>query len=250
MADTGVDFWSSRSQPLPLFYREPHLLSLARHGGRTLRQIDGFGFARTTNAVPLTMAEFPMAVRHYPIVFSPGDRPTALAVVGLRRDANLMLDPDGRWAPGHYVPAYIRRYPFLLLDDRRNERLALAVDEAAGLLDGAEGRPLYVEGQPSDLVKGAMKFCVEFQRQQQATRAFGEALEQAGLLEERNVRVRGAEGHAVTLRGFRVVSEEKLAALPDETYLDWRRRNWLPSLYLHLASLAYWVPLAGRARAG
>src|SRR3546814_4459815 len=34
------------------------------------------------------------------------------AVLALHGDRNAFVDPDGRWLAEHYVPAYLRRFPF------------------------------------------------------------------------------------------------------------------------------------------
>jgi hypothetical protein len=42
----------------------------------------------------------------------------------------------------------------------------------------------------------------------------------------------------LTLCDFQIVDEAKFNALPDDVFLDWRRRGWLPLVYAHLMSMA------------
>lgn len=66
------------------------------------------------HAVPLTTDEFAIAQRHYPIIFSVGENPVPLALMGLVEGSNVLTDHEGNLPDGYYVPAYIRRFPFLL----------------------------------------------------------------------------------------------------------------------------------------
>src|SRR5665213_2753356 len=97
--------------PLPLFYRRPAPLSALRHFGLSLSATDSFAFARDANAIPLNVSEFSLAARHYPIVFTPTDPVTPVAVVGIAKSRNLFVDAAGKWLAGAYIPAYVRRYP-------------------------------------------------------------------------------------------------------------------------------------------
>ena len=73
-------------------------------------------FTQSLNAIPVSYTEFNVAHRDYPIVFSSGDEGKSfapVAVLGLQAQENLFALNDG-WAPGVYVPAYVRRYPFCM----------------------------------------------------------------------------------------------------------------------------------------
>src|SRR6202167_3688090 len=105
------------AETLPMFYKSPRPLDRARDGKLRVSRPTHFRFAANTNAVPLLIDEFPMAAAYYPIVFAAGNSPVPAAVVGLKNDNNLFLDREGRWLNGAYLPAYVRRYPFILLDD-------------------------------------------------------------------------------------------------------------------------------------
>ena len=88
-----------------------------------LRRIDRpFAFAAGAQAVPLTVTEFPVAALSFPIIFA-GDRRQPLAVMGVSGDANMFIQPNGYFEAGVYVPAYIRRYPFVLANDSAREQL-------------------------------------------------------------------------------------------------------------------------------
>jgi hypothetical protein len=49
------------------------------------------------------------------------------------------------------------------------------------------------------------------------------------------------------VRGFKVLKRERLEKVNDDTFLDWRRRYWLPAIYAHPGSAGRWVRLMDAA---
>jgi hypothetical protein len=234
---------------LPVFYRRPRPLNNEIDRGKSLKLAPDFGFARATNSVVLNGGEFPLAMRFYPIVFSQTTPASAVAVLGLVDNENLFVGADGQWLPDVYVPAYVRRYPFVLMEQPGGGDLILCVDEEAGLLVEGSERPLFEAGKPAKLLQDAVSFCREFHAQHLVTTAFVQALASQGLLMRNEARIVLPSGKQLTLRGFDVVDEAKFNALPDDVFLDWRRRGWLHLVYCHLMSMANWgrlVDLAGK----
>jgi hypothetical protein len=228
---------------LPLFYRDLHPVDARRHAGKSLKGQIGFGFARGTNVVMLNGAEFEAAARHFPIVFLGAPVPAALAVLGLRTGENLFVDKAGNWRAGTYVPAYVRRYPFIFHRSEDGQQFTLCLDEAADALESGAGRALFVDGQPGEAVKHALAFCAAFQRDNDDTRAFVEALAAAGLLVRNKLDVRLPSGEHLSLSGFEVIDRARFDALPDATITAWRRRGWLGFVYAHFFSLTSWPVL-------
>lgn len=221
-------------------FKRPRPLDRVAHKDLTIDRKAGFGFARGHIAVPITLSEFAAVARDYPIVFA-GDPMQPFALLGLREGHNLLVDDAGHWRKGRYVPAHLRRYPFVFMETPGNQ-FVLCIDEAAAHFVAKEKldpQPLFVDGNPAPLVGDAMKFLSAFQSEFGATRELTAALAENGLLIERKAEVElsGGGGH-VSLGGFRIVDEEKLAALGDDIFLDWRKRGWLAPLYFHLQSLA------------
>ena len=235
-------------QPLPPFYRKPVLLDSRRHSTFSMKA-GGYGFAKDTISVFLNAVEFGMASKFYPVVFAEGERPTPVAILGLRQGRNLFVGGDGNWMPFTYIPAYVRRYPFILAGSRDAEKLGLCVDEDSGwLVEGTE-RPLFTDGKRTEIVEEALKLCTAFHRETLATEAFCKALKEHDLLTPTRADVSMASGEKSSLSGFLVVDQERFAALPDEVFLDWRKRGWLPVIYAHMLSGANWQVLVNRAAA-
>ena len=192
----------AESRPgLPLFYREPRPLDISRHGGKSLKMTRDLSFAAPSNSVPITIDEFVVSARHYPIVFTP-DQPTApVAVLGLRRAENLFIDSSGGWADGLYIPGYVRRYPFIFIEHPDTKQFALCIDEASDLLEDGDARPLFENQEPSPITKRALEFCTAYHRQFSGTRRFTDALEEADLLIERTANITVPGGQQLGLQG-------------------------------------------------
>jgi hypothetical protein len=242
-ASTASDVAESK---LPLFYTAPQRLDSRRHSGKRLAPATRFGFAKATNSIPLNGIEFLLAVKNYPIVFAATDPALPVAVVGLRDRENLYVRADGTWETGAYIPAYVRRYPFIFLEDRERGQFVLCIDESAETLSDSEGELLFEDDKPGPAGIRGRDFCTAFQGQVQATRAFADAVAAAGLLVENRAQVVLKDRRAMGVSGFRVIDEAKFNALDDATVLDWRRKGWLPLVYCHLISISNWSNLVDR----
>lgn len=237
---------------LPVFYSRPVPLQAGRHAGWALATQADYGFARNVNALPLNAVEFVAAVPSYPIVFPSDERPMPMAVLGLRERQNLFVDAAGAWAPGEYVPAYVRRYPFIFFEQNEPEhQFTLGVDEDSGLLSKeGDGQPLFADGELTEVGRRALEFCTAYQREMTATRALIEALQEAELLIARTMNIRRADGSEQSVSGFHVIDGEKLDGVADETWLEWRRRGYLQPIYAQLASMGCWSRLVLREQTG
>ncbi len=246
-ASATVDQPAEQQPGMPMFYHRPVPMDSTRHAGKALTEARSFAFAAQSNSVPLTFDEFPVVIRHFPIVFTAGDPAVPVAVLGLQKSENLYVEADGRWAEGIYVPGYVRRYPFIFLERPEQSQFALCIDEDSGLIEDGEGeRALFADGEPTELTKRALDFCSAYHRQFIATREFCEALNASGILDEKTANIAVGGDQRVALQGLRLIDEEKFRALPDETFLEWRRRGWLPAVYCQLMSQNNWALLARR----
>lgn len=239
---------SGDASGLPLFYAEPRPLTAGRHGKLGIADGANYGFAGKCNAIPLNAQEFVQASRDYPVVFAEAPPHLPMAICGLRDDVNLFVDAAGDWAADVYVPAYVRRFPFIFLERPDVEELVLCVEEGAGVLSETTERPLFdADGTASAFTDRAVEFCRTFHQQHRATRRFAEALAERGLLRENTTELQLPEGRSLNIKGFRTVDPQAFDALPDDVFLDWRRRGWLAPIYPHLASVGNWASLVRRA---
>lgn len=232
---------------LPLFYQNPEALRVAVHGRAGLAGTGGtFGFARPANAVPIVLAEFAAAARQYPIVFVGEDEPVPVIVLGKSSDTNLFVDNTGNWREACYVPAYVRRYPFIPITGS-NDQMTLGIDIACErYVDNCGDEPMAMRlfddaGEPASFVREAMQLCKEYSDFHAITAEFCKALRNAGLLVPATMQT--ADGHRV--RGFSVVEGKALSALDDATVVAWWRNGWMDAIALHRASQRNWPVLAG-----
>lgn len=225
---------------LPIFYKDLAPLSSQDHATWSARALDKAPFLTSQHAVPLTSDEFISASRFYPIVFSAGDNSVPLALMGLNEGVNVFVDADGGLINPVYVPAYIRRYPFLLAKLRQDsEELSLCFDPTAEAIgEFADGDPLFADGQPSEHTKAILGFCEQFEQAGQRTGQFMEELAKSGLLMDGEVSIE-VEGSAQPFiyRGFRMVDEAKLRELRGDVLRKMTQNGMLALIFAHLFSL-------------
>lgn len=224
---------------LPLFYKNPQPINSQRHAKAGIKELHDFRFARDTNSVPLGADELFVALAFYPIVFTQTDPPVPAAVLGVGGNRNAFVDETGQWRANTYIPAYIRRYPFILATAPANQAY-LAIDEAAESFSPQGGERLFEGIAPSKVTQQALEFCQAFQAQFQIAQALGEVLKGAGVLVSRRIDIQRTDGARVSLDGFQVVDETRFDALPDDKFLEWRRRRLLGLVYAHLMSMRRW----------
>lgn len=230
--------------PMPLFYKKPTPLDAKLHAKMALKKNFGLGFTKGVNAVPINLIELPQICHFYPIAFSPDATGTPVAIMGLRDNENLFVDAKGDWEEDAYIPAYIRRYPFIFSEMPGSDQLSLCIDMDDSVVeDNGEQKFFEGDGKPSTLAQNALEFCKSYHAAAQHTIEFGKALAAAGLLVERQAEINIGGGKRINFSGFRIIDEAKLAELDDKTFLEWRKKGWLPFIYAHLFSGAQWQRL-------
>lgn len=230
-----------------LFYTNPEPLSREMHGALGVSRVEKpFGFARAGHVVPITVAEFGLAGLSYPIIFA-GDQRTPLAVMGLNAGQNLFVNDDGTFEVGAYIPAYIRRYPFVLANDEAQQRMIVCIERGAEIFkeEGAD-MPLFNEqGEPSEYTANAIKFCEDFETERRRTEQFVKLLTDLDLFETKRAMFTpmmpdGTAGQPQQLADYFGVSEEKFRALPDDKVVELHKNGALEKIYNHLSSLVGW----------
>lgn len=226
---------------LPLFYKDLMPLNSRDHGSWRARSVDKASWIGNQHAIPLTVEEFPMAQRHFPVVFSVGDNPVPLALMGLNEGVNVFFDDDGSMRGDAYVPAYIRRYPFLLARLRPDaEEMSLCFDPSCNIIgDFEDGNALFVDGQPTEHTKGLLDFCEKFEEAGARTQAFMKEVMDADLLMDGEVAIQQNDkpDQPYLYRGFRMVNQDKLKELDADKLKAWNESGLLPLIYAHLMSL-------------
>jgi hypothetical protein len=222
-----------------LIYESAVPVSAARHSGMYVEPSASYAFSAGVNAVPLMAIEFPRASAEYAIVFTAeGDDVMPAVVLGVRNEQNLYLTPEAHWK-ADYIPAFIRRYPFVFSTSPDGKSLALCIDEAhPGVNREGRGSALFGDdGKPTPYVDKVLEFLKDYQAQFERTRVFGRGIRELGLLEPMQANVTTPKGDKLTLSGFMAVNRDKLRALAGDTLQQLAKNDELELLYLHLASL-------------
>ena len=240
-----TDTTNSPLEGAVLFYSNPEPLDPALHGGLGVNPTDKpYAFVAQTNIVPLTVTEFAAAALSYPIIFT-GENRQPVVVMGLRQGENLYVSDAGDFRADAYIPAYVRRYPFVFADDKQNQRLILCIDRGAEIVAEGGQNPLFVDGQPSDYTNMAMDFCNNFEQERLRTESFVQLLKDLDLLDIREAAFTprnpdGTPGEPQKLAEYYAVSEDRLKALPAEKLAELRDNGALGQIYAHLVSLLGW----------
>jgi len=221
-----------------LLYKEIKALNREQHRQLKLKNADNSEFAASTHLVPLAGLEFFQAARHYPIVFiGEAGKLAPIALLGLQEGHNGYLDEQAHWRANTYVPAFVRRYPFVLAQDDK-ESFTVCFDAAYSGWNEADGRPLFTEdGTNSEFLDEMIQFLQNFTQEMSRTTQFVEKLDALGLLESRSLTLTHATGETFQLNDFHAVNEERFLALADEQVLELNRAGYLGWVYAHLMSL-------------
>lgn len=227
---------------LPLLYKDLIPLNTNDHAKWKTKPLENAKFLEGQHAIPLTTEEFVPASRHYPIIFSDGENPVPLIMMGMNEGVNTFMDDTGKFTNPVYIPAYVRRYPFLLAKLRPDsDELSLCFDPTAGSLGDfkKDGTDLFdKDGKPTENTQAILTFCENFEQAGAQTQAFMEELKKLELLMDGEVSIsqEGVEQPFI-YRGFKMVDEEKLRELSGDKLRKMNQNGILPLIHAHLFSL-------------
>ncbi|MGX9351651.1 SapC family protein [Shimia sp. W99] len=231
-----------------LFYENAVPVSSERHKSISVKTGANYKFAEKVNSVPLTAIEFGQASVEYPIVFSGNDEAVMpCAILGATATKNLFVQDDGTWG-GKYVPAFVRRYPFVFAQDKSANNLILHIDESYdGCNKEGRGERLFdSDGSQTQYLKNVLAFLQDYQQRFNRTQIFCKRLVDLGLLRPMEAQFNLPTGQRQSLSGFQTVDREKLKALSDEDLGNMMRTDELECIYLHLSSLRHFGSIAER----
>jgi hypothetical protein len=206
---------------------------------------------REINALPVSMVEFQLVARDYPLVFVTGDAGTsyaAFAVLGLEAGRNLFLMADNTWDRRAYLPAYIRRYPFCMstitVDGQLREERLVCVEKKA-LRD--KGDRLFDDaGSPLPEWEKQQQLLTEYEADLLRTNEMCATFAADGLFEAFTMQAQPNQGAPLALSGMARVSQQKLAELESEKVRAYMDRGYLARIYAHIASLENFQRLLDR----
>ena len=221
-----------------LIYSNVKPVTKKEHAEWSLKGTGNLNFAADINSLPLTLPEIALAAHELPVVFSGGDNVVPTVITGLRDGENLVIDVNGKWQ-GRYVPAFLRRYPFVFSKPEDSDTFTLCLDETYdGWNQDGEGERLFdAAGEQTQYLGGVLNFLQEYQSHFNQTQSFCDRLRELDLLEPVTATYEIAGANKMSLGGFYAVNRQKLKALPQETLIAMLSRDELELIYLHLFSL-------------
>ncbi|HSG90602.1 MAG TPA: SapC family protein [Pseudomonadales bacterium] len=234
-----------------LFYDRVTPISTRSHGDVSIESGTHYGFARGVNSVPLTAVEIPRASREYSIVFAGQEEVVPVVILGIEGNANLYVTEDGKW-DAQYVPAFVRRYPFVFSRSEDGGTFTLCLDESfEGLNREGRGQRLFDDGgERTPYLENVLGFLQEYQNHFLRTRAYCAKLKELDLLEPMQAQFRLADGAQRSLTGFQAVSRERLKALPAEKLAELAKTDELELTHVHLNSMNNFSLMLERVAAG
>ncbi len=221
------------------FYTRPELLNRELFRAKRIAPIKDYAFSNKANSLYLAGVEFTDACKEYPIVFTSmgGGKVVPVAMLGLRDGENLFVDEGASWA-GKYIPAFVRRYPFVLAE-LPGQQMGVCIDTAYAGFNDKEGEPLFdADGTNTAFLQNALDFLNRYQIEHMRTDRFCARLVELDLLVEMNAKAELVDGSSYLVNGLQVVDERKLLEITDSQAVEFFRSGELSWLYAHLMSLS------------
>ena len=236
----------------PLFYKNIVPLNKEVHGDWSIEAVSNYKHTSETNSLYIAAIEFTKAANEYPIVFGIAEDESVFpaVILGLRKNENLYINKKGEWL-ANYVPAYVRRYPFILATGENDPtQFTVCIDEdCPGFNKKGKGTALFDEdGNESDLLKNSVEFLKEYQNHIQLTTLFCKHIKDLGLLEPMKADIKLADGEEISLGGFMGINREKLKALDSDTMANLVKTDQMELIYAHLVSLGNIDSLMGKLK--
>lgn len=189
-------------------------LSREAHAGFGYNPQPGYPHAARQMMTPVLAGELHKVIRECVIGFTKTNTGLMpMAIMGVERDQNLYLHPDGRWL-GHYVPASVRGYPFALVPTKTGEKVLGIVTQHLSP-DGEI--PLFEQDSPSQPLAKIIDLLSQRENMYQATLRACKALESAGILTHWQLVVPiGDENRQIN--GLLRINEQALNSLDEKAY--------------------------------
>jgi hypothetical protein len=212
------------------------ILNKKEHQSLKYTPVTDFSFAKSLTIIPITYSEVKHLCCLYPVVITEIDGNDTLAIITGLKDHNIAIDENGKFR-GKYIPAYLRKYPFILVNDTENEKLLLGLKDDADCFDNDEGEALYdAQGNVMPLVENIMSLLKNFESEIQITKNILTKFKEQHLLEPSQIKV-NLDDTEHTIGGFSVIDKELFLTLEDQFLADAVKNGWTEFIELHRLSL-------------
>lgn len=222
-------------------YQNLEILNKINHKNKSVKEVKDFFYAQKLTRAPITAAEFFEACKNYPIFFAKDKDNNwfTSVILGYKENNNLFVDQKGNWEKSHYIPAFVRKYPFVFIKEENKDNLFLALDK--DYLDDEkndETRKLFNDkGENTNILNNVLTFLNQFHADSLSTKEFVKQLDEWEILEEKTVIINDKK-EQFNISGLYVVNEEKLKNLSKKKKNDINDKNAMPLITAHLISLS------------
>lgn len=225
----------------------PNFALLNNVAHKNLRIIRDYALAYGDNEmVAVTFPqEFRTIQNEYPIFFQKNPETgkfVSVALMGLRQHENLFLSEQG-W-DAHYIPASIKRRPFLIGvqapkpgENQANRMVYIDMDSPR--VNENQGDVVFLpHGGYTPYLESIVNLLEYIQYGSELNEKFIEVLLQHDLLEIVKLEITLKSGEQNNLTGFYTINEDKLLALDGYTVASLHNKGYLEFIYMILASHA------------
>lgn len=223
-------------------YQDLEILNKINHKNNSVKEIKDFSYAKNLMNAPITVTEFFEACKNYPILFTKDKDENWFAsiMLGYKENENIFIDDKGAWDKLHYVPAFVRRYPFIFVEQKNNDELIVALNKDSLSIDKKdENRKLFNDkGENTEFLNNVIGFLNQFYVDSMATKEFVKQLDEWELLEEKIATVITPNQEQFNINGLYIVNEEKLKHLSKKKKDEICNKNAIPLITAHLISLS------------
>lgn len=221
-------------------YKKLEVLNKIQHKNKSVAEVSDFLYSKNLINAPIALSEFFEACKNYPIFFAKDkdNKWFSTALLGYKEGVNLFVDKKGKWKELHYIPAFVRSYPFILVNQENKKEMVVAID-AEYLDEKVSSKKLFDEnGNNSEFLNSAIGFLNQYYADSLSTNEFIKQLEAWEILEEKVVNIVNSKNEKFTLGGFFIINEEKLKHLSKKKKDDICAKNAYALITAHLISLS------------
>ena len=223
-------------------YKNIEIVNKIAHKENSIKEVKDFSYAKNLTSAPITVTEFFEACKNYPILFAKDKNNDwfASVMLGFKENENIFVDNKGNWDKLHYVPAFVRRYPFVFVEQNEQQQLLLGVEKEFLSIDKKdEKRKLFDDkDENTEFLNNVLNFLNQYQNDSIATKEFIKQLDEWELLEEKVATIINEKKEQFNINGFYIVNEEKLKHLSKKKKEEICNKNATALITAHLISLS------------
>ena len=223
-------------------YKNLEIVNKIAHKENSIKEVKDFSYAKNLTSAPITVTEFFEACKNYPILFAKDKNNDwfASVMLGFKEKENIFVDNKGNWDKLHYVPAFVRRYTFVFVEQNEQQQLLLGVEKEFLSIDKKdEKRKLFDDkDENTEFLNNVLNFLNQYQNDSIATKEFIKQLAEWELLEEKVATIINEKKEQFNINGFYIVNEEKLKHLSKKKKEEICNKNATALITAHLISLS------------